>query len=108
MIKLENKTWGVTAGITQKSWGALFPLQSLQKTKMKTKTHWMGILISKKACSIIRVFVVTTIIKAVIMTGANNNNNDNNSNNNNSSNNNNNNNSNNNNSNNNNNDSNRK
>ena len=48
----------------------------------------MGILISKKACSIIRVFVVTTIIKTIIMTRANNNNNDNNSNNNNSNNNN--------------------
>ena len=83
MIKLENKTWGVMAGITQKSWGALFPLWSLQKTKMKTKTHWIGILISKKACSIIKVFVVATIIKTIIMTRANSNKNDNNNNNNN-------------------------
>ena len=48
----------------------------------------MGILISKKACSVIKVFVVTAIIKMIIMTRANNNNNDNNSNNNNSNNNN--------------------
>ena len=34
----------------------------------------MGIGISKKACSIIKVFVVTTIIKRIIMTRANNNN----------------------------------
>ena len=40
----------------------------------------MGILISKKACSVIKVFVVTAIIKTIIMTRANNNNNDNNSN----------------------------
>ena len=56
--------------ITQKSWGALFLLRSLQKTKMKTKTHWMGMLILKKACSIIRVFVITAIIKTIIMTRA--------------------------------------
>ena len=43
----------------------------------------MGILISKKACSIIRAFAVTTIINAIIITRANNNNNDNNRNNNN-------------------------
>ena len=61
MIKLENKTWSVMTETTQKSWGALFPSWSLQKTKMKTKTNWMGILISKKAFSIIKVFVVTTI-----------------------------------------------
>ena len=40
----------------------------------------MGILFSKKACSIIRAFVVTRITKTIIMTRANNNNNDNNSN----------------------------
>ena len=34
----------------------------------------MGIGISKKACSIIEVFVVTTIIKRIIMTRANDNN----------------------------------
>ena len=42
----------------------------------------MGILISKKAFSITKVFVVTTIIKTIIMTKADNNNNENNSNNN--------------------------
>ena len=49
----------------------------------------MVIMISKKACSIIRLFEITTIIKTIIMTRANNNNNANNSNINNNSNNNN-------------------
>ena len=43
----------------------------------------MGILISRKACSIIRAFAVTTIINAIKMTRASSNNNDNNRNNNN-------------------------
>ena len=67
------------AGITKK----LRSFWSLQKTKMKTKTNGMGVLILKKACSIIKVFVVATIIKTIIMTRANSNKNDNNNNNNN-------------------------
>ena len=49
----------------------------------------MGILISRKACSIIRAFAVTTIINAIKMARASSNNNDNNRNNNNNNNNNN-------------------
>ena len=76
MIKLENKTWGVMAGMTQKSWGALFPLRSLQKNKNEKKqTNWMGILISKNI--IIKVFILIMIIKTIIMTRANNDSNNN-------------------------------
>ena len=73
MIKLENKTWGVMAGITQKNFIPI-ALPS-KKQKWKKKTNWMAILISKNI--IIKVFILIMIIKTIIMTRANNDSNNN-------------------------------